>query len=585
MMVGLWRHGWRAPRFAGVRARVAGLVAAAVLPLVLLAVVLICQTYSMSMDAARQRAQALASAVAARDREIGAEAVRFVSALAAAPAFAAGGAAACSAGLAPALALAPAAVAELTVLDGAGQPRCAPARRAVSGEPAAGIDARAVAATLGQGNDPTVLTAAGGAGPPAIVAAARQPGPDGPATGAVLAVLPAMELAVPANGSAKPLLAWLIAADNQVLPLGKTPAAALPAGFAPRQHAAESPEAFLGRAGDGRVFSYAIAPLGGELRLLLASPAAADLRDARAGLWRDLAWLAALLGAGLAAAALGARFALLMPIEHLSRAVQAWRRGARFDPGLQRGVPLELRQLATSFTAATAALAEREQQLQSAAEQQELLMQEIHHRVKNNLQIVASLLNLQASRIRLPAVQREFASARDRIRALATLHRHLYLHGDVDTINMPSFLRELCDQLLAALGETAGGRIRLEIEAPALQISSDQAVPMALIVTEAVSNAAKYAFPGGRAGHIRVALTTEGQQARLVIQDDGVGIPAGPAQTETGMRDGIGLHLIRGFARQLGGQLSVTHDGGTRYELNLALRRERAAEDAAEALG
>jgi two-component sensor histidine kinase len=139
---------------------------------------------------------------------------------------------------------------------------------------------------------------------------------------------------------------------------------------------------------------------------------------------------------------------------------------------------------------------------------------------------------------------------------------------------MRSFLNELCGHLLQAVG--APGRIGLTIEAPELQISSDQAVPLALIVTEAVSNAVKYAFPGGRAGHIQVRLTTEGDdRARLVIEDDGVGIPAGRADTETGVRDGIGLQLIRGFARQLGAPLTVTEDGGTRYEFALTLRRTR----------
>jgi two-component sensor histidine kinase len=214
-------------------------------------------------------------------------------------------------------------------------------------------------------------------------------------------------------------------------------------------------------------------------------------------------------------------------------------------------------------------------QLRSALAQQDQLMQEIHHRVKNNLQIVASLLNLQAARIRQPEAKAEFQSARDRVRALATLHRHLYAHGELHTINMRSFLNELCGQLFQAIGEPRGDRIQLDIEAPELQISSDQAVPMALIVTEAVSNAIKYAFPGGRGGHVSVRLTAVAEDAQLVIEDDGVGMPAGQVETESGIRDGIGIQLIRGFARQLGASLTVTEQNGTRYDVRMTLRRQR----------
>jgi hypothetical protein len=270
------------------------------------------------------------------------------------------------------------------------------------------------------------------------------------------------------------------------------------------------------------------------------------------------------------------------PLRRVIDAVRRWREGGPFDAIPDAAAPAELQELTRSFGEATEALTKRETQLRAAMTQQDLLMQEIHHRVKNNLQVVASLLNLQASRIRLPEAKAEFQSARDRVRALATLHRHLYAYGEVHTINMRSFLKELCGQLLQAMGGT--DRITLNIEASELQISSDQAVPMALIVTEAVSNAAKYAFPGGRRGKITVRLITERDVARLVIEDDGIGIPAGRIETETGIRDGIGLQLIRGFARQLGATLTVTEDLGTRYDVELRLRRSAAREHATELL-
>lgn len=293
-------------------------------------------------------------------------------------------------------------------------------------------------------------------------------------------------------------------------------------------------------------------------------------------------WTTALLtwGFGVCATLAVAHFYVERQTARLRSAIDGWRHGRPFDlPDLGPQSP-SFRRLAIAFKRATLVLSRQQIQLDTAMREQELSMQEIHHRVKNNLQIVASLLNLQASRIRLPEARAEFQSARDRVRALATLHRHLYAHGDVHTIDMREFLTELCQQLFNAMGEVPGdgvkgGRLQLNIDAPALKMSSDQAVPLALIVTEAVSNAVKYAFPGGKRGHIAVTLTSDGDTATLEVCDDGIGIPTGRVQTETGVRDGIGIQLIRGFARQLHATLLVDEVVGTRYVVTLPLRQAR----------
>ena len=277
----------------------------------------------------------------------------------------------------------------------------------------------------------------------------------------------------------------------------------------------------------------------------------------------------------LAVVGAGTSLSLNPDLLRLGQAVDAWRAGAQFDARPFRRSHHNLRRLAVSFKRATLALDRHEARLQAAIAEQDLLMQEIHHRVKNNLQIVASLLNLQASRIRMPEARAEFQSARDRVRALATLHRHLYAHGEVHTIDMREFLVELCGQLFQAMGETPGKRLQLHIDAIELKMSSDQAVPLALIVTEAVSNAVKYAFPAGRRGNVWVRLSTDGVTAELDVRDDGVGIPAGRVETEAGTRDGIGLQLIRGFSRQLGATLDVQEGNGTEYRVCMPLRKER----------
>ncbi len=319
---------------------------------------------------------------------------------------------------------------------------------------------------------------------------------------------------------------------------------------------------------------FTSAPIDGTVRLVLGYDAGSEHAAAFHLLMLRASWLGLLVLIGLIILVAGTRRGVVAPLHALGLAVGTWRTSGVFHPPAMK-LPQEVAALGNSFGRAAAALAEREAELVRSREQQELAMQEIHHRVKNNLQIVASLLNLQASRIRQPEARAEFQSARDRVRALATLHRHLYAHGEVHTINMRSFLVELCGQLFQAMGEREGRRIALDIDAPELRMLSDQAVPLALIVTEAVSNALKYAFPGGRSGHVAVSLTQDGETAELMIADDGVGIPAGRSETETGTRDGIGLQLIRGFSRQLGAALEVTEDVGTRYVVRICLRQQR----------
>ena len=366
--------------------------------------------------------------------------------------------------------------------------------------------------------------------------------------------------------------AWLCDPAGTIIPVAASASSELPAPNVLKALLA-TPAIVDSVSANGMPFAYASAPLGHSYKLLVAYPAAADRAAARDLLGKRLFQLALLLLLGLAAIAIGAHVALVEPLDQFGQAVAAWRRGGVFDAGSIQDPPLEVRELAASFGEATRSLASHEARHRVAVEQQDLLMKEIHHRVKNNLQIVASLLNLQASRIRQPEARAEFASARDRVRALSTLHRHLYVEGEVHSINMRPFLTELCGQLFDAMGEKQGKRIELGIDASETLMSSDQAVPLSLIVTEAVSNALKYAFPAGRTGHVHVRFTSQGDEAELVIQDDGVGIPAGRADTEMGPRDGIGITLIRGFARQLGGELTVEENGGTLYRLRMTLRR------------
>ncbi len=328
-----------------------------------------------------------------------------------------------------------------------------------------------------------------------------------------------------------------------------------------------------GRSAADQPFDYAARRLQDGQVLLAGYNAAPAKAAARADLLRHGAVIALTCLIGMVIANAGTSGAVVRPLRALTGAVERWRTHGVFDPGPLEGMPNEIANLSLAFSHATNALAEHEDELRDAAARQDLLMQEIHHRVKNNLQVVASLLNLQASRIRVPAARAEFRSAGDRVRALATLHRHLYATGELHTINMRGFLLELCGQLFQAMGEREGERIRLVVEASELRMTSDQAVPLSLIVTEAVSNAIRYAFPEGRRGRVAVRLSSEGERARLTIEDDGVGIRAGAdgSGSEQGARQGLGTQLIRGFVRQLGAELQVQEHRGTRYDIIIPL--------------
>jgi two-component sensor histidine kinase len=397
---------------------------------------------------------------------------------------------------------------------------------------------------------------------------------DGAFAGEVVGVIKSSWLtdAVLPPGADDGSAAWMLDNAGATLVSQGAADAAMPGPSALARLLRNDGSSFSARSAAGVPYAYAASQEANGLRLIVAYRAAKEAAKAWTVLAERMAELSLVLAAGLAAAIFGADLAFGRPLRRLGAAVSRWQATNVFDPGQLRGAPREMQDLAASFADATSILREREGRLAQAQERQELLMQEIHHRVKNNLQIVASLLNLQASRIRSPDARAEFQSARDRVRALATLHRHLYAHGEVHTINMRSFLVELCGQLFQAMGETEGDRIRLSIAAPELQMASDQAVPLALIVTEAVTNAVKYAFPDRRKGSISVTLAERGDALDLVIEDDGIGIPAGRAVTEMGVRDGIGLRLIRGFARQLGATLEVEQKQGTRYAVRVPLQ-------------
>ncbi|MET0285439.1 MAG: AAA family ATPase, partial [Polyangiales bacterium] len=183
--------------------------------------------------------------------------------------------------------------------------------------------------------------------------------------------------------------------------------------------------------------------------------------------------------------------------------------------------------------------------------EKEALLKEVHHRVKNNLQLISSLLNLQAARVADPKVAELFADCRHRVRSMALVHENLYRAGNFSHIPMRDHLTTLCARLARAYGAGSRG-VTLRVEVGELHLEMGRAITCGLIINELVANAFKHAFPDGRVGTIRVELHAGTERHQLCVVDDGVGLSTPTPQDDA---DTLGLSLVRDFARQLRGAL------------------------------
>lgn len=207
---------------------------------------------------------------------------------------------------------------------------------------------------------------------------------------------------------------------------------------------------------------------------------------------------------------------------------------------------------------------ERTADLQSALEQKTALLHEVDHRVKNNLQVISSLMLLKARRTPAGEARDALQAMADRIGALSTAHRMLYAAGDVARFDFREFAADLIADLAAGLDED---RIRIETEIEALALAAAMAAPLALLIHELATNALRHAFPDGREGRVVI----EGKRCevgmRLVIQDDGIGADAAAPNPS-----GFGRTLVEMVVRQLRGTLEWSQDGpGTRIAITIPL--------------
>jgi PAS domain S-box-containing protein len=203
-------------------------------------------------------------------------------------------------------------------------------------------------------------------------------------------------------------------------------------------------------------------------------------------------------------------------------------------------------------------------QISASLQEKEVLLKEIHHRVKNNLQVISSLLNLQSGYTDDEAAIALFTESRNRVHSMALIHEQLYRSADFTRVDFAAYTQELIRRLLVSYRAQANG-IDLDLSFDEIYLDITTAIPCGLIINELVSNALKHAFPDGQSGTIEVEMQTVSEEGyRLIVRNDGVAFPAGVDFRNT---DTLGLQLVNSLTRQLSGQIDLHTEEDTTFEI------------------
>ncbi|MGP3696695.1 sensor histidine kinase [Rhodobacter sp. NSM] len=315
--------------------------------------------------------------------------------------------------------------------------------------------------------------------------------------------------------------------------------------------------AFTAKTISGRDRVYSVVPIiPGRLYALGSWPA-----GGKTGLWiralpsfalPSLMWLACLLVTWLAAERM-----IVRPIRHLRKAILDFAKGSRMvDPLNTSDAPQEIRELAEAFARMTDTILHDEAELEDMVHQKEVLLREVHHRVKNNLQLIASIMNMQMRQARTPEAKGLMKGLQDRVMSLATIHRGLYQTTGLTDIRADELLPDIVRQVVN-LATGPGRRIAVNTDFGDVRLTPDQAVPLSLLLTEALTNVMKYA--GARAGETpRLDVSLRCEQGSTALLEVSNTLDPVPRQTEqAAMGTGLGAQLLAGFAQQIGGEVKI----------------------------
>jgi len=210
------------------------------------------------------------------------------------------------------------------------------------------------------------------------------------------------------------------------------------------------------------------------------------------------------------------------------------------------------------------------QNLRRTLTEKDVLLKEVHHRVKNNLQLISSLLRLQSCKLTHQEDKELFVQGLDRVQAVSLIHETIYRSEDLGKIHLPEYLKSLV-RMLAHTHRTGDQEINTLIQAEDIQLPLEQAVPCALIISELVTNAYKHAFPEGRRGEIQVTATRMKSHMLLAVTDDGVGW-----QQALNIKNpsSLGMQLVTDLVRQLDGVMTVSNGEGLAFEIEIPLNNE-----------
>jgi two-component sensor histidine kinase len=211
---------------------------------------------------------------------------------------------------------------------------------------------------------------------------------------------------------------------------------------------------------------------------------------------------------------------------------------------------------------------ESERHIRAALHEKEVLLREIHHRVKNNLTIITSLLSLQQSRIRsAEEAGAAFAETQNRVQALAQLHRMLYQSENLEVIDLADYLTDAARRLQSAYD--AYGRVQVVFDLRTVEVDMDRAIPAGLVFTELFTNALKHGVPASGGGRIWVTLTRDADGGAVIeVADNGAGMSA---SAEAGSGGSLGMELVHALTQQLQGELDVRRNGGTTFRLRFSV--------------